>query len=98
MKHANLRGLILVGMMAAGSAFAAEQLPAGVVACQSREAAQDYAKFERTAPEFAADLLARATCYQLREPAKAVLQGRVEEGFQAYKLLSGHQVWLPVQR
>ncbi len=98
MKHASMHGLIVLGLLVSASAMASELLPAGAVACQTREAAQNYVKYQRSAPDFAADLLARATCYQLREPAEAVTQGRVEEGFQAYKLLSGHQIWLPAQR
>jgi hypothetical protein len=79
-------------------AGAQNQIPAGDVACLSLKKAKAYATQQVAAPAFAADLIARADCYVLREPAEAVTQGQPIDGYQAYKLLSGHKVWLPVKQ
>ena len=98
MKHANLLAATAVVTLISGVTYAAGTLPVGTVACLTWQAAQDYATLQTTAPDFAKDLLARAACYVVKDPAEAVAQGRPEQGFQAYKLLSGHKVWLPVAR
>ncbi|MCA3243732.1 MAG: hypothetical protein INF43_00300 [Alphaproteobacteria bacterium] len=98
MKHATLLLLAGLALTVGGGANAATGLPVGSVACLSLKDAQDYAQYQRTAPDFAKDLMARADCYVIQEPAEAVQQGRPEGGFQAYKLLSGHKVWLPIAR
>lgn len=98
MKHANLLMATAVATLVVGVAQAAVTLPVGTVACLTLKAAQDYAALQTAYPEFANDLLARAACYVVKDPAEAVMQGRPEQGFQAYKLLSGHKVWLPVTR
>jgi hypothetical protein len=76
-------------------AMAEPLLPTGGVACLSLKDAKGYADYVRSAPQFAADLLARAACYEVKDAVPAVKQGRVEQEFQAYTLLSGHKVWLP---
>ncbi|MCP5405674.1 MAG: hypothetical protein H6922_05590 [Pseudomonadaceae bacterium] len=75
-------------------ALAQEYLPAGVVACISEKAARNYAQYSVSAPDFAADLLARATCYVNEEDmAEVVFTGKGVE-FAQYKLLSGHKIWV----
>lgn len=98
MKHASLLSLTGLAVALASGAYAATGLSVGSVACLTLKDAQDYAQYQRTAPDFAKDLMARADCYEVQEPTEAVAQGRPEGGFQAYKLLSGHKVWLPIAR
>ena len=78
--------------------FAEPMLPTGGVACLSLKDAKAYANYVKQAPKFAADLLARANCYEVKETVPAVKKGRITEGFQAYTLLSGHKVWLPAAK
>lgn len=96
MKHATIALSLGFTLLVAPALWAANALVPGQVACLSLQNAKNYAKYVKIAPDFAADLLARAACYEVIEPAEAVAQGRPEEDFQAYRLLSGHQVWLPV--
>lgn len=77
-------------------AFADLTLPTGGVACLNLKNAKAYAEQVVTAPQFAADLLARAACYEVKDAVPAVKSGVPSQGFQAYTLLSGHTVWLPV--
>jgi hypothetical protein len=97
MKHATIALNLGFALLAAPTVWAANSLVPGQVACLSLENAKNYAKYVQSAPDFAEDLLARAACYQVQEPDEAVAQGRPEGAFQAYRLLSGHQIWLPVQ-
>jgi hypothetical protein len=98
MKHAPLRHLLpLVGFsLLAGLATAETALQPGQVACNSLKSAKNYVAYQQIVPAFAADLLARASCYTLRDLVIAVPKGRAEANFQAYTLLSGHTIWLPV--
>ncbi|MFZ2587291.1 MAG: hypothetical protein WAZ18_04135 [Alphaproteobacteria bacterium] len=86
------RALILAFTLCASLAVA-ETLPAGVVACMSQKDAQAYAKYQTSAPTFAADMLARATCYTNKDSAEVVPMGK-SGAFEQYKLLSGHKVWV----
>ena len=87
--------LPLFAVCAPAAAFAEPLLPTGGVACLSLKDAKAYADYTVKAPKFAADLLARADCYEVKDAVSAVKTGRTEQGFQAYTLLSGHKVWLP---
>jgi hypothetical protein len=88
----------LLATIAPFSAMAQSQISAGGVACLSLKQAKAYATQQVAAPEFAADLIARADCYAVREPADAIIKGKPIDGYQAYQLLSGHTVWLPVKQ
>ncbi len=77
------------------TANAAEKIPAGTVACLNRNAAADYQVFSKSSPDFADDLISRATCYKLKDAAEVVKRSS-EGGFAQYQLLSGHKVWVPV--
>lgn len=88
----SFRALTLAFAVVASTA-AAETLPAGVVACISQKDAANYAKYVKEAPDFAADMLARATCYMNKDDIQAVPTGKSGK-FQQYKLLSGHKVWV----
>ena len=85
--------LAFTALVSAGNA--AEIIPAGTVACMNRNAAADYAAFLAGSPDFAQDLLNRASCYKLKDPAEAVRRS-AEKGFVQYQLLSGHKVWVPM--
>lgn len=71
----------------------AATLPLGAVACMSQKDAQNYAKYATEAPAFAADMLARATCYVNKDSAEIVPTGK-SGAFVQYKLLSGHKIWV----
>lgn len=88
--------MILASTMAfaASTAAAAETLQPGLVACISSKAAIQYAEYAKTAPDFARDMLDRATCYVNKDAAEVVKTGQVG-GYTQYKLLSGHKVWVP---
>lgn len=75
----------------------ADTLPVNVVGCISRKDAAKYAEFAKIAPDFAADMLDRATCYLNKEPAEAVKTGQ-DNGYTRYQLVTGHKVWMPTQR
>ncbi len=92
------RALILLSLVLSPVAFAQPGLVKGQVACLSLKDARNYATFTTQAPQFARDLLARAACYEVKEPTDALPQGPQQQGFQAYALLSGHKVWVPVTR
>lgn len=69
------------------------ELPLGAMACQSRSSAEFFAQAEENAPDFAAEMLARAMCYKVQAPTEALVMGR-EGPYTRYKLLSGHIVWV----
>jgi len=101
MIHARLLGVTLIISAGASMGYAAPMAPtvaSGTIACLSLKNAKNYAAWHTEAPAFAQDLLDRAACYVLNEPATAPPQGRPEQGFQAYQLLSGHKVWVPIAR
>lgn len=85
--------LTFAALAVAVPAAAEEILPAGVVACISQKTAQQYAEYVATAPDFAADYLARATCYINNDDVQVVPTGKSGE-FAQYKLLTGHKVWV----
>ncbi len=91
MKHA-----LLLALATPSLAFAAPGLVPGTVACLTLQDAKSYQNYQSNAPSFAEDLLARADCYAIKEATNAVPLGKPEQGFQAFKLLSGHRVWLPM--
>ena len=72
-------------------------LPSQVVACTSLRQSQAYARALRDNPAFAADLLARATCFVPEANTQMLSLGKPQKGFQQFQLLSGHTVWLPSQ-
>lgn len=90
--------LPLFALFAPVAVFAEPLLPTGGVACLSLKDAKAYAEYVQSAPKFAADLVARADCYEVKDAVSAIKTGRAEQGFQAYTLLSGHKVWLPAGR
>lgn len=81
-------------LVAASPAFAAETLPAGVVGCISQKNAMQYADYVKTAPDFAEDMLQRASCYINKEPVEVVRLGG-SKGYLQFQLLSGHRIWVP---
>lgn len=87
--------LILASSLAL-PAFAAETLEPGVVACINVKAATQYVQYSKTAPDFAKDLLARATCYINKDNAEVVKTGQSGD-FTQYQLLTGHKVWVPTK-
>lgn len=89
----NLKLLVIPSLLLASSGFATEYLPAGVVACISQKAAQQYAQYSVSAPDFAADYLARATCYVNEDHVEVVPTGKSGD-FVQYKLLTGHKIWV----
>lgn len=98
---------LLFSLLVAPSLYAAQavkvpasvlvSVPQGAVACLSQKAAANYALYSQQAPDFAADLLARASCFTVEKAEEAVKLG-AEKGFTKLKLLSGHVVWLPESR
>lgn len=72
-------------------------LKAGSTACLTLKDAKNFKQYSTKAPEFAADLLARATCFVNQEDQPAIPQSKAD-GFEKLKLLSGHTVWLPATR
>lgn len=72
-------------------------VPEGAVACLSRKDAANYGVYAKQAPDFAADLLARASCFEVSKAEDAIKLGH-EKGFDKLKLLSGHTIWLPEAR
>lgn len=94
------RFLAAVAMVSFGMVAHAEDslthgtIPAQTVVCVSRTKAEHYYQYLQTAPEFTANLLAQADCFQTKEPMDALFISQ-EKGFVGAKLLSGHTVWLP---
>ena len=84
--------LTLAFVASAGTSVAAT-LPVGSVACITQKDAQAYVKYEKAAPNFAKDLLARAACYVNNDEAEVVATGK-SGAFEQYKLLSGHKIWV----
>lgn len=82
-----------MGVFAALPASASEILTPGVVGCINLKAAKQYASYTETAPNFARDLLDRATCYVNKDRAEVVKLSEVD-GYAQYKLLTGHRVWI----
>lgn len=74
-------------------AAAAEILPPGVVGCVSLKTAQQYAAYTASAPNFAKDMLDRATCYVNQDQAEVVRLSEVK-GYTQFKLLTGHKIWV----
>lgn len=91
----------LLSTLLLSSGFAAvamaETLPVNVVGCISRKDAAKYADYAKVAPDFAADMIDRATCYLNKEPMKAVKISQ-DKQFTRYQVLSGHKVWMPNKR
>jgi hypothetical protein len=71
--------------------------PPHVVACTSLRQSQAYARAFSENPAFAADLIARATCFVPQAISQMLSVGKPQKGYQQFQLLSGHTVWLPVQ-
>lgn len=69
-------------------------VPPGQAACISLKYAKDYAGYSVKAPEFAADLIDRAACFQVKEPTTGVALSSAE-GFDKVKLITGHTIWVP---
>ncbi len=90
--------LLLFAGLTPIAVWADSTLPVGGVACLKLKDAKAYAEYNQIAPQFSADLIARASCYRVKDATPAVKSGRPEQGFQAYKLISGHRVWLPIQQ
>lgn len=85
---------VLALAVVAFPASATEIIAPGVVGCINLKTAQQYAAYVTSAPNFAKDMLDRATCYVNKDQAEAV---RLSEssGYVQYKLLTGHKVWIP---
>lgn len=75
----------------------ADNLPSNTVGCISLKDAIKYAEFTKTAPDFAADMIDRATCYLNKEEVEAVKLNQ-SKGYTRYQLLSGHKVWVPTRK
>jgi hypothetical protein len=75
-------------------ASASELLPPGAVGCVSLKTAKQYAAYTTSAPNFAKDMLDRATCY-INDKQAEVVRLSESNGFVQYKLLSGHKIWVP---
>lgn len=83
----------LCATLATGAAQATETLTVGAVGCINLKSAQQYASYMTSAPDFAEDLLDRATCYVNKDAAEAVKLSTVN-GYTQYKLITGHKVWM----
>lgn len=92
MQTRTLAATVILASLAA-SAMATEILPPGAIACISQKDAKTYAKYVAEAPDFATDMLARATCYVNKDEAEVVATGK-SGNFVQYKLLTGHKIWV----
>jgi hypothetical protein len=101
-KHLGCVGFVLISSAAMAQpqvqANSSEgTLPSQPVACTSLRQSQAYARAQRDNPAFAADLLARATCFVPEANTQMLSVGKPQKGYQQFQLLSGHTVWLPTQ-
>lgn len=101
-KHLGCLGFVLISgvSMAQPQVQAtpfAGALPQHPVACTSLRQSQAYTRAQRENSAFAADLLARATCFVPEANTQMLSVGKPQKGYQQFQLLSGHTVWLPTQ-